>query len=220
MGTILENKLVRKIGKLPLLREMKPLYFRHRNKKTIAKYLYEISKNKDEAIDLKDRQIISKILPSVKTIADVGCEGSKITAYLSLCGYKVTGIDIDSKMIKYVENLIRKNNYDYKIDFKVASVYDLPFLDNHFDCVICSETIEHLDDPKKAIGELVRIAGKQVIVTTPVLYSFNAPDHKQHFDNSDIEKLFGDYDFTYFRTITKKEDVELGQQSFLITVTK
>jgi 2-polyprenyl-3-methyl-5-hydroxy-6-metoxy-1,4-benzoquinol methylase len=220
MSLTLEHNIVRRLSRLPLVRNLKPFYFKHLNKVTIARYLSEISKDKDKAIDLKDKQIIAKILPGVRTIADIGCEGAKITAYLSLCGYNVTGVDLDARMIKYVKGLIKKNNYDYQINFTIANIYNLPFTDNHFDCVICSETIEHLKYPKTAIAELVRIAKRQIILTTPVLYSYNSPDHEQHFADKDIEELFEDYDFEYHRIITKVKDIELGQMSFLITVIK
>jgi ubiquinone/menaquinone biosynthesis C-methylase UbiE len=220
MSLTLEHNIVRNFSRLPLVKNLKPLYFRHLNKLTIAKYLSEISKDKDKAIDLKDRQIIAKILPGVRTIADIGCEGAKITAYLSLCGYNMTGVDSDARMMKYVKGLIKKNNYAYQINFTVANIYNLPFPDNQFDCVICSETIEHLKYPKTALAELVRIAKRQVILTTPVLYSYDSSDHEQHFTDKDIEELFEYYDFEYSKIITKAEDVELGQRSFLVTLTK
>jgi ubiquinone/menaquinone biosynthesis C-methylase UbiE/uncharacterized protein YbaR (Trm112 family) len=42
----------------------------------------------------------------------------------------------------------------------------LPFLDNSYDLVICSEVIEHLPQPVLAISELVRVARKYVVITT------------------------------------------------------
>lgn len=42
----------------------------------------------------------------------------------------------------------------------------LPFADGAYDLVICSEVIEHLSRPALAIGELMRVARKYVIVST------------------------------------------------------
>lgn len=42
----------------------------------------------------------------------------------------------------------------------------LPFADNSYDLVICSEVIEHLSRPVFAIGELARVARKYVLITT------------------------------------------------------
>ena len=61
---------------------------------------------------------------------------------------------------------------------------------------------------------------RQVIITTPVLYSFNHFDHKQHFDDKDIEELLKDYNFEYCKILTKIEDTESGQKAFLITIAK
>ena len=41
--------------------------------------------------------------------------------------------------------------------FMQGSVYSLPFDDNTFDLVICSEVLEHLDDYHAAIDEIYRV---------------------------------------------------------------
>lgn len=55
----------------------------------------------------------------------------------------------------------------YGLETKVADIHDLPFNDKSFDLVLCSETIEHVSDPKRALYELKRVAGRYLIVTTP-----------------------------------------------------
>ncbi|HET7009353.1 MAG TPA: methyltransferase domain-containing protein [Anaerolineales bacterium] len=47
-----------------------------------------------------------------------------------------------------------------------ADAARLPFADDSFDLVVCSEVIEHLPSPVVAIAELVRVARKHVIITT------------------------------------------------------
>ena len=42
----------------------------------------------------------------------------------------------------------------------------LPLGDQAFDCVLCTEVIEHLEDPFAAMAELLRVARKAVIITT------------------------------------------------------
>lgn len=220
LGFLLKNKYIRKLLKLSIFNGLRHRYFKHLKRKIITRDLLKISRNKEKALNLKDEQIIASLMSGIKTIADVGCEGSKITAYLGLCGYRVTGVDSDTKIINYVKKLIKKNKYKFKIDFKIANIYRLPFRDNEFDCVICSEVIEHLRKPKRAIRELFRIAKKQAIITVPVLYSFNSSEHIQHFDDKDIKELLKDYNFKYKKIITKEEDIRLGQKLFLITIDK
>ena len=44
---------------------------------------------------------------------------------------------------------------------------NLPYEDNSFDTVICSDVLEHLSDDKKALNDLMRVAKKKVIITVP-----------------------------------------------------
>jgi 2-polyprenyl-3-methyl-5-hydroxy-6-metoxy-1,4-benzoquinol methylase len=43
----------------------------------------------------------------------------------------------------------------------------LPFDDAAFDCVVCTETLEHLDNLHGTFGELMRVAKKYVIISLP-----------------------------------------------------
>jgi SAM-dependent methyltransferase len=47
-----------------------------------------------------------------------------------------------------------------------ADATKLPFADQSYDLVVCSEVIEHLSRPAAAIAELARIARKYVVITT------------------------------------------------------
>jgi len=60
------------------------------------------------------------------------------------------GIDIHGK-----EKEIAKL---FKGDFRYGNIYEIPFLDNYFDCVISLSVIEHLEDMDKALSELKRVA--------------------------------------------------------------
>ena len=48
-----------------------------------------------------------------------------------------------------------------------GDVLSLPFPDNSFDIVVCSELLEHMDAYKKVVDELVRISKKTIIITVP-----------------------------------------------------
>ncbi len=51
----------------------------------------------------------------------------------------------------------------------VSDIRCLPFEDNYFDLVICSEVLEHIDDHERAISELSRVLkpGKDLVVSVP-----------------------------------------------------
>ena len=44
---------------------------------------------------------------------------------------------------------------------------ELPYGDNAFDTVICSDVLEHLSYDREALEELLRVAGKKLIITVP-----------------------------------------------------
>ncbi|MCP4049459.1 MAG: class I SAM-dependent methyltransferase [bacterium] len=53
--------------------------------------------------------------------------------------------------------------------FNVGSLKKLPYDDEEFDCVVCSEVLEHIPDYLKAMSELSRVTkmGGSLIITTP-----------------------------------------------------
>ena len=53
-----------------------------------------------------------------------------------------------------------------------AGITDLPFADNSFDVVICSEVLEHISDDRKALHELARVLrpGGHLVVSVPRLW--------------------------------------------------
>lgn len=56
---------------------------------------------------------------------------------------------------------------------QVSSIYDLPFKDAEFETVLCSHTIEHVDDPERFYVELQRV-GRRVTLVVPPLYDLAA----------------------------------------------
>lgn len=55
----------------------------------------------------------------------------------------------------------------------IEDIYHLPFKDKQFDTVLCSHTIEHVDNPKTFFKELQRV-GKDVTLVTPPLWDLCA----------------------------------------------
>ena len=60
---------------------------------------------------------------------------------------------------------------DYLVS--IADINRLPFADASFDCVICSEVLEHIPEHEKALKELVRILKPQgtLVVSVPRYFS-------------------------------------------------
>ena len=55
----------------------------------------------------------------------------------------------------------------------IRDIYNLPFRDQQFDTVLCSHTIEHVENPEKFFRELKRI-GKKVSIVIPPLWDITA----------------------------------------------
>lgn len=55
----------------------------------------------------------------------------------------------------------------------IRDIYNLPFRDQQFDTVLCSHTIEHVENPEKFFRELKRI-GKKLSIVIPPLWDITA----------------------------------------------
>lgn len=100
---------------------------------------------------------VIKLLPKdAKHVLDVGCSSAVLTAEVAknLPNAKLTGIDSYKKAIDFA-----KSKYP-SLELLVADAHKLPFKDNVFDLVICTETLEHVTNPKKSLLEIKRVLAK------------------------------------------------------------
>lgn len=97
------------------------------------------------------------------SILDVGCgEGFTLNKLqLAGIGRKLEGIEYQKRAIE-----LGKKQYPELI-IKQGSIYKLPYKANSFDLVLCTEVLEHMDDPKKALNELVRVSKKYLLLSVP-----------------------------------------------------
>jgi SAM-dependent methyltransferase len=106
-----------------------------------------------------------------RRILDVGCGSGYILERLS-ADYKY-GIDLSLNNIsKARNNLSGKKN----VFLGRADAQSLPFNDLLFDCVVCSEVIEHVPYPEKVLSEIFRVlkADGRMVITVPNDYIVNA----------------------------------------------
>ena len=100
-------------------------------------------------------------LPANAKVLDVGCgEGRHIFGSLQeYTDVHCVGLDQDIPSLnKCKEGLdFFKELNTRSTVFMQGSVYKLPFEENSFDLVICSEVLEHLDDYHAAIDEIYRV---------------------------------------------------------------
>lgn len=98
-----------------------------------------------------------------QSVLDVGCgEGFTLEKLKNReIGKRLVGIDFLDTAIQ-----IGKRERPY-LDLSQGNIYDIPYKDNEFDLVICSEVLEHVDDPKKGLSELERVTKKYALLSVP-----------------------------------------------------
>ena len=96
-------------------------------------------------------------------LLDAGCGEGFLSKQIKehFPGWKVIGLDGAEEAIDLARD------FHKGIDFKVGSIYKLPFKDKSFDIVVCSEVLEHLDRPYDALRELKRVTDGALLLTVP-----------------------------------------------------
>ncbi len=97
-----------------------------------------------------------------KRVLEVGCgEGRLATHLLAQGPAPERFVATDVALVELAPDA------DPRIEFGVASVYELPYEDDAFDLVVCCEVLEHLERPRQALCEIARVAQRAVLLSTP-----------------------------------------------------
>lgn len=146
-------------------------------------------------------------------VIEIGCEAGYLLKRL-LIAREIVGLDIARNALLDAH----KNVNADKVKFVCADASHVPFENNYFDKVICSQTLEHLNNPKEVISEMYRIVKQQgvVVISVPnekilsILKKFfikiglfnlffrgieptSSSWHIQSFSKKDIYELLGKY---------------------------
>ncbi|KPA12236.1 Methyltransferase type 11 [Candidatus Magnetomorum sp. HK-1] len=110
-------------------------------------------------------------------ILDIGCgAGRHVCACTRKKDVLVWGVDrCKSDLLKARENLNFEKSYGVSHGiWKLLSgdINHLPFPDDFFDVVICSEVLEHIHDDKIAMKEIIRVLknNKHLVVSVPAYF--------------------------------------------------
>lgn len=113
-------------------------------------------------------------------------------------GKKLEGIEYMDEALQFAKEL------HPKVKIKKGNIYELPYKDNTFDLIICTEVLEHLEEPEKALTELKRVTKKYLILSVPneplftiqrlcrgksILKLGDHPEHIQHWTSGSFEKF-------------------------------
>jgi ubiquinone/menaquinone biosynthesis C-methylase UbiE len=136
----------------------------------------------------------------INSILDAGCgEGFVLSEFKKRgIGNFLEGIDSSEKALNKGREL-----FPY-LSLKLGNIYNLLYEDKSFDLVICTEVIEHLDEPDKAMEEIVRVSRKYCLLSVPneplfmisnflrgknILRCGSDIDHLQHWSSRAFERF-------------------------------
>lgn len=129
-------------------------------------FVKHTSKNPIQKFLIKNfySSLISLAKPlKAELVLDAGCgEGftmDKLTK--NGIGKEIEGIEYSKEAVSFGKKLFPN------LTFKEGSVYELPYKDNFFDLVICTEVLEHLEEPAKALKEMSRVSRKYLVISVP-----------------------------------------------------
>ena len=170
------------------------VYDKYGTKNPIARYL---TKN---MLSRLDHCVLSS---QISSIHEVGCGEGELSLRYARMRYSVRASDFSSQIIEIAKRNAEEHP-ELNITFCKKSIYDLNPEEDSAELVICSEVLEHLEDPVQAIDILRKISKKYLLVSVPnepiwrilnmarmsYLSSFgNTPGHIQHWSKKQFIRL-------------------------------
>jgi ubiquinone/menaquinone biosynthesis C-methylase UbiE len=125
-----------------------------------------------------------------KEVLDASCGIGYGIEILSRAG-AVTGVDISEEAIGEA----KKRFGEFAAALIKADLRELPFEDDSFDVVISFETIEHVEEPQKALAELHRVLRPDGVLVVsspnPDAYVGNNEHHVHEFRPAELREAVG-----------------------------
>ncbi|MGQ7868368.1 class I SAM-dependent methyltransferase [Sunxiuqinia sp. sy24] len=105
-------------------------------------------------IDLLEKQMIEDLIQPMTPgkLLEIGCGTGHWTAFFSQQGFKITATDVSEAMLELAREKQLPNT-----EIQTASVFQLPFPDNHFDQVGVITALEFCGDIPRAFAEIKRV---------------------------------------------------------------
>ena len=156
-----------------------------------------------------------------RTLLDVSCGKGSFLRYFQWKGMDCCGTEIDDNLILEIGKI---GIPCLKVDLNAKNLKINGFAQETFDVVTCTQVLEHIKHPCRAVHEMIKIAKHVVLITVPVGKSFLDPSHITFWAcEEDIKtNLLRDVKCPYVieEFVTKPEDYKLGQRCFLIAIFK
>lgn len=126
----------------------------------------------------RHRALLRRYSPEGKRVLDFGCMDGVFTLRLQQLGGQAVGYDISPAAIAQAKR--------FRGEAARPVFTTMPPGPGQFDRIYCNEVLEHVEDDRGLIGELVGYLapGGAVVGTTPVGRYFWDPDHKRLYDEA------------------------------------
>jgi len=146
---------------------------------------------------------ISKHVPPSGLILDVGSGVAPASPDLK----RTVLADISDEAMRSIDLPVKEK--------LVMSVTDMSFEKGSFDCVLCSEVLEHVEDDTKAISELRRVlkAGGTLVITVPFQKKYWGEDddyvgHVRRYEPGELEEKLKKAGFSVVKTFRLSGPIE------------
>ena len=115
---------------------------------------------------------------SFNNVLEVGAGEGSILSWLSKWDFSknLNCVEISESGIE----MIRSKNIPNLHDILLFDGYKIPYPDNHFDLVICSHVMEHVEHERVLLREIKRVS-KYQIFEVPIDFSFYVDKKLKHF---------------------------------------
>jgi SAM-dependent methyltransferase len=151
--------------------------------------------------------------PQGQTVLDYGCGRGETVQLYTAAGFKVTGTDVDPECVR----LSRRFGEAVPLDPAGPMAQFGP---KSFDIVACFHVLEHVESPKKTLGELAQIARQYLVLAVPNLRYLHRL-FERRFDLADVnEGHLQSWDHWHFRNLAERycglELIEWGSDATVL----
>lgn len=116
------------------------------------------------------RQLISNnVIESFDSAIDIGCNAGVYSKIISDFGYKkVVGIDIDYDYIEKANDSFAFDHSGKVLNYELMNAENLT-ADTKYDFILCTEVIEHTENPQKVVENIINILNSKgiAVITLP-----------------------------------------------------